>query len=517
MQRLWSCRESRRELARAELVLSINNSIASDLDLAALLHSVAETLRRTLDCDFVVISIGLPEAGYLQMLAMDFPESRGIFQEGSRLPIDGSVVGQVFRSRKRTLIRDLGELDPGDPVRGRAEREGIKVGCFCPLVHRDHALGVMTGGWRQADRYTDEAGEILEAVAAQVAIALDNAMAYQRISELKDQLAQEKLYLEDEIRGEFNFSEIVGNAPALRRVLKQVETVAPTDSNVLIYGETGTGKELIARAIHDLSSRRAGTFVKLNCAAIPTGLLESELFGHERGAFTGAVAQRIGRFELANRGTIFLDEVGEIPLELQPKLLRVLQEHEFERLGSSRTLRSDARLIAATNRDLGAMVENHEYRADLYYRLNVFPIHIPPLRERREDIPVLVRYFVQQSARRMSRTIDTIPAESMDALRRYPWPGNIRELQNLIERAVILSPGPVLRVPVEGLKVKVPLLENGSKHTLADAERAHILSILKETDWVLAGANGAAAKLGMNRSTLRFRMQKLGIERPAAR
>ena len=514
--------ESRRELARAELVLTINNRIAANLEPQALLRSIAQTLRQTLACDFVSITIAHPEAGEMQSLALDFPESRGIFQEGTKLPIEGSFMGQVWKSRQRRLIRSLSDLDPSDLVRARAEREGIELGCFCPLVHQDRALGVMTAGWRQADRFTEEAGQIIDAVSHQVAIALDNAIAYQEISELKDQLAQEKVYLEDEIRGELNFSEIVGNAPALRRVLKQVETVAPTDSNVLIYGETGSGKELIARAIHDLSARRASTFVKLNCAAIPTGLLESELFGHERGAFTGAVAQRIGRFELANKGTIFLDEVGEIPLELQPKLLRVLQEREFERLGSSRTLRSDARLIAATNRDLGAMVEKNEFRADLYYRLNVFPVHLPPLRERQEDIPVLVRYFVQQSARRMNRTIDTIPAESMNALRRYPWPGNIRELQNLIERAVILSPGPVLRVPIEELKSRTALPENdgalnAGKQTLADAERTHILAVLKETDWVLAGANGAAAKLGMNRSTLRFRMSKLGIERPTAR
>ncbi len=505
--------ESSRRLARAELVLTINNAIAANLELHPLLRSVAQVLRQTLACDFVVISIPDLDAGQVVALALDFPGSRGAFHEGARLPLE-SVVGQVFLSRERRLVSDMNQLDP--ILRARANAEGVVEGCFCPLVHRDHALGVMTAGWREAGHFTQEIGETLDAVASQVAIALDNAMAYQKISELKDQLAQEKLYLEDEIRGEMNFTQIVGNSPALRRLLKQVETVAPTDSTVLVYGETGTGKELIARAIHDLSGRRSGTFVKLNCAAIPTGLLESELFGHERGAFTGAVAQRIGRFELANRGTIFLDEVGEIPLELQPKLLRVLQEREFERLGSSRTLRSDARLIAATNRDLGTMVEEKAFRADLYYRLNVFPIHVPPLRERAEDIPSLVRHFVQQFARQMNRSIDTIPAESMVALRRYPWPGNIRELQNLIERAVILSPGAVLRVPVEELKApaSVDAVSNSdTQRTLADAERAHILAVLDETKWVLAGDSGAAVRLGMNRSTLRFRMKKLGIER----
>jgi formate hydrogenlyase transcriptional activator len=292
--------------------------------------------------------------------------------------------------------------------------------------------------------------------------------------------------------------------------------VGPTGSTVLIYGETGTGKELIARAIHDLSPRSANPFVKLNCAAIPTGLLESELFGHERGAFTGAIAQRIGRFEAANTGTMFLDEVGEIPLDLQTKLLRVLQEREFERLGSSRVIRTDARLIAATNRDLADAVERQRFRADLFYRLNVFPIHLPPLRQRPEDIPLLVRYFAGQFARRMSKVIETIPSETMESLIRYTWPGNVRELQNVIERAVILSSGPVLRVPIEDLLPSPVQPRDGAPQTLEQAERAHILKILSETHWLLSGPRGAAARLGMNRSTLQFRMKKLGILRPTA-
>ena len=317
------------------------------------------------------------------------------------------------------------------------------------------------------------------------------------------------------ISTEHNFEEIIGESPALKRTLKQVEIVAPTDSTVLLLGETGTGKELIARAIHNLSFRRERTLVKVNCAAIPTGLLESELFGHEKGAFTGAIAQRIGRFELANRGTIFLDEIGDTPIELQPKLLRVLQEREFERLGSTRTLRTDARLIAATNRDLREMVEQQKFREDLFYRLNVFPIYVPALRERPEDIPLLVNHFVQRFARRMDRTIETIPAETMAALTRYAWPGNIRELQNLIERAVILSHGPVLQVPLQDLDSHTALRrDNGKDQTLEAAERAHILAILKETRWVLGGAGGAAVRLGMNRSTLQFRLKKLGIVRP---
>ena len=315
--------------------------------------------------------------------------------------------------------------------------------------------------------------------------------------------------------GMHNFAEIVGTSAALTAALKQVEVVAPTESTVLILGETGTGKELIARAIHTASSRSRRPFVKLNCAAIPTGLLESELFGHEKGAFTGAIAQRIGRFELADGGTVFLDEVGEIPLELQTKLLRVLQEREFERLGSTRTLRTDARLIAATNRELRKMVEQQKFREDLFYRLNVFPIYVPALRERSEDIPLLVNHFAQRFARRMNRTIETIPAETMAALTRYPWPGNIRELQNLIERAVIVSHGPVLQIPLQDLdNCTAPRRDNGKDQTLEAAERAHILAILKETRWVLAGPRGAAARLGMNRSTLQFRLKKLGIVRP---
>jgi len=352
-------------------------------------------------------------------------------------------------------------------------------------------------------------------VAGQVAIALDNALSYRRIEELNARLAEEKVYLEDEIRSDSRFEEIIGQSRALKASLKQVETVAPTDSTVLICGETGTGKELLARAIHNLSSRRQGTFVKLNCAAIPTGLLESEMFGHERGAFTGAIAQRIGRFELAHRGTMFLDEVGEIPLELQTKLLRVLQEREFERLGSSRTIRTDARLVAATNRDLAALVEQRQFRADLYYRLHVFPITAPPLRERREDIPLLVRYFVQQNARRMNKHITAIPAETMQALTRYEWPGNIRELQNFIERAVILSPGRKLEAPLGELKRPKASPAAGPAPTLAEAQREAIVRALRDAGGRVAGAAGAAVRLGMKRTTLQARMRKLGVPRNA--
>jgi formate hydrogenlyase transcriptional activator len=383
-----------------------------------------------------------------------------------------------------------------------------------PLIRRSRVLGILEVGRQHYEPFTRDDETFLAQVANQVSIAVENALACSQIVRLKEALAQEKLYFEDELSSEYGFEEIVGRSEALRRVLRQVETVALTDSTVLIYGETGTGKELIARAIHERSPRHSNTFIKMHCAAIPSGLLESELFGHEKGAFTGAIAQQRGRFELANNGTAFLDEIGEIPLELQPKLLRVLQEREFERLGSSRTLRTNARLIAATNRDLESLVQEQQFRSDLFYRLNVFPVHVPPLRDRPEDIPLLVRHFVQRLAHRMNKTIDTIPSKTMEALCRYRWPGNVRELENVIERAVILSPGPDLQVPLREFQSQTPIAQNGAKHqTLEEAERAHILATLKETKGVLGGPRGAAKRLGMNRSTLQFRMKKLGIVR----
>jgi formate hydrogenlyase transcriptional activator len=396
----------------------------------------------------------------------------------------------------------------------------VKSFCVVPLISHDRVLGTMNVGRLREDAFTPEDVELLCQVAQQVAIAVENGLAYQEIAELKEKLNKEKLYLEDEIRTEHNFDAIVGDSAALKQVLKQVEIVAPTDSTVLIQGETGTGKELIARAIHNLSSRRDRTFVKLNCAAIPTGLLESELFGHEKGAFTGAIAQKVGRFELANGGTLFLDEVGEIPLELQSKFLRVLQEQEFERLGSNKTIRVDIRLVAATNRDLGEMVTAKEFRSDLFYRLNVFPIVSPALRERREDVAPLVHHFARKFAARMKKRIETIPTETMVALSQYHWPGNIRELENFIERAVILSRGAELAVPLAELKQLtrtsvIPVTSRPSS-TLEEAEREHIRRALEQTNWMVGGPAGAAAKLGMKRTTLQSRMTKLGIGRPAA-
>ena len=385
-----------------------------------------------------------------------------------------------------------------------------------PLTTARRRLGTLVLTSKEPSTYDKADVDFLQHVANQVAVAVENALAFQEIEALKDKLAKENSYLEEEVRTEHNFGEIVGKSDALCRVLKQVETVAPTESTVLICGETGTGKELIARALHDLSPRQGRTFIKLNCAAIPTGLLESELFGHEKGAFTGAITQKVGRFELAHQGTIFLDEVGDIPPELQPKLLRVLQEQEFERLGGTKTIKVDVRLVAATNCDLARMVEERLFRSDLYYRLNVFPVKLPPLRERSDDIPRLVRHFAQQFARRMGRRIETIPSEIMDALVRYPWPGNVRELQNVIERAVILSPGPSLQVATSELQLATTQTPGPTAPalTLVDAERQHILGALQETRWVVGGPNGAAARLGMNRSMLYWKMKKLGISRP---
>jgi len=499
------------ERDRLQLLLELTNQVVSNLELREMLRTLAASVRRVMQCDVVSIRLPDSDSDRLRVYALDFPESKGFLREETIVPVEGSLSGKVFRTGKPYVSDDLAT----DAATSPGQAEGLKSGCFLPLIHRDRVLGVMGLG-RRGDGFTSDEVSFLGQVASQVAIAVENAVAYREIAELKDQLAQEKLYLEDEIRTEQGFEEIIGRSEALRAVLHQIETVAPTGSTVLIYGETGTGKELVARAIHNLSPRSTKAFVKLNCAAIPTGLLESELFGHEKGAFTGAIAQRIGRFELAHQGTVFLDEIGEIPLELQPKLLRVLQEREFERLGSARTLRTDARLIAATNRDLSIMVEEQKFRGDLFYRLNVFPVRMPPLRDRQDDIPLLVRHFVQHFAQRMKKTIDTIPSETMDTLCCYHWPGNIRELQNVLERAVILTTGRTLRVPLTELKSRAAPSSPKKHDTLEEAERKHILAVLSDAGWVLSGPNGAAVRLGMKRTTLQHRMRKLGISRPSA-
>ena len=520
--------ELRSRNERLQLLLDVTNQVVSNLELRDLLRAISQDVRRVMQCDYAGLSLPDAENKQLRLYAVDFPEGKGFLQEDLVYSIEGSPSGAAFRTMKPLTLQSPFTGWLHYPIVQTAVREGLKSFCFLPLISRNRAIGTLVLARLRDDAFSQADISFLAQVANQIALGVENALAYREIRELKEQLSKEKLYLEDEIRAEMNFAQIIGSSASLRSVLKRVETVAPTDSTVLIYGETGTGKELIARAIHDLSPRRTKAFVKLNCAAIPTGLLESELFGHEKGAFTGAIAQRIGRFEVANGGTIFLDEIGEIPLELQTKLLRVLQEREFERLGSSHTLRTDARLIAATNRDLEAMVEDQKFRSDLFFRINVFPVHVPPLRQREGDIPFLVRHFAQQFSRHMNKVIETIPSATMDALCRYQWPGNVRELQNVIERAVIISTGPLLDLDVadlqfpkatrpDGRPVTPKSSTNGALHdVLEGTERRHIIDALRQCNWVVAGPNGAAARLGMKRSTLQKRMHKLGIARGSA-
>lgn len=509
-------------------LLQVSEAIALNRDLKELFNELAGRLPRIFQFDFMNLVLHDAAANVMRLELLIAPEWSTI-KPGLVVPVDDSPAGMAWKTQQPVVIANVDEETRFPLLMPLLRENRVQSCCMVPLTSGERRLGSMGFGSFQKRTYSQAEVGFMRQVANQVAIAVDNALAYGQIAELQEKLAQEKLYLEDEIRSELRFEEIVGKSVSLRRMLREVETVAPSDSTVLILGETGTGKELIARAIHTRSTRQTHPFVKLNCAAIPTGLLESELFGHERGAFTGAIAQRIGRFELATRGTVFLDEIAEIPLELQPKLLRVLQEREFERLGSTRTLRSDARLIAATNRELETMVNDQKFREDLFYRLNVFPVRVPPLRERREDIPILVRHFAEQFARRMKKEIETIPSETMTTLTRYHWPGNVRELQNIIERAVIVSSGPVLNVALSELRQRVtrePVAANASKGGNGDAakrgnlenvERNHILSVLQDTNWVLAGPDGAAERLGLKRSTLQFRMKKLGIARPAKR
>src|ERR1700739_3091405 len=502
-----------RERDRLRVLLEINNALVSTLDLRQLFQLIARSLRRVLHHQYTSLALLDPKTNRLHVRALDFSGGQGLIHEEMSVPIEKSPAGQAFSARlpQRYSRTDLGRFD--SDITRRLIAEGMRVECCIPLITREQALGTLNVASFRDSAFPQEDQDLLTQVAAQVAIAVENALAFQEIAELKNKLTEEKLYLEDEIRTEHNFEEIVGESAVLKAVLSQLQTVAPTDSTVLITGETGTGKELIARALHNLSGRRDRTFVKINCAAIPTGLLESELFGHEKGAFTGAIAQKLGRFELADKGTLFLDEVGDIPLSLQPKLLRILQEQEFERLGSGRTHQVDVRLVAATHRDLAEMVRNGQFRSDLYFRLNVFPLRLAPLRDRREDIPALVSHFVDVLGRRVGRQIDHISPETMSALISYDWPGNIRELQNLIERAVILSEDGVL---------PNPLLNAGTQHigvgppptTLIDSERALILRTLEEVGWVIGGRDGAAARLGLKRTTLIYKMQRHGISRP---
>jgi formate hydrogenlyase transcriptional activator len=532
--------ELQRQNSRLQLLLNLTNRITSNLELQELLRSISANIREVMQCDAVAVALPEPASDSFRVCALDFPDGKGVLKEDMlQSPIESGPPRQALDTLKPVIVNAVSEGDIGREAYEILVAEGFKSHCFIPLVTRGRALGVLAIlRTTTEDQFTLEDVEFLSQASGQIAIAVENALAYREISELRDKLAQEKLYLEDEIRSEMNFDQIVGASPALRRVLELVETVAPSDSTVLLLGETGTGKELIARAIHDHSRRKDRTFVKLNCAAIPTGLLESELFGHEKGAFTGAISQKVGRLELADQGTLFLDEVGDVPPEIQPKLLRALQEREFERLGSTRTKKVNVRLVAATNRDLEKMIAEREFRSDLYYRLNVFPIRIPPLRERQEDIPLLVSYFVQKYARLMQKPIEMIPAAAMKKLTEWDWPGNIRELQNFIERAVILTRGRALEAPLAELRrvrrdeptqtalpqgheeiariVKETINALNDKKNVADEysqkQREEIVRALTECKGRVGGDDGAAARLGLNRTTLLSRMKKLGID-----
>jgi formate hydrogenlyase transcriptional activator len=512
----------RHERDRLRLLLELTSSVTSRLDLRQVVEALSTNLFKLMQCDVSVLLLPDSQSGALRVTTLHNPDPRGPFREGSLVPSNGSISGRVLRKGKSIRIDSFEQVrdDPetygtpdGQLLYESVVKEGLRTGCYLPLAGRDTVVGVLMLCRRSDSVFKSDDVLLLEQVARQVAIAVENTLEFEKATKDRDKETKQRLYLEEEIRSEFG--EIVGESPALKTTLSLASVVAPTDSTVLIQGETGTGKELVARAIHKLSLRSEKAFVKLNCAAIPLGLLESELFGHEKGAFTGAIAQKTGRFELADKGTLFLDEVGDIPLELQAKLLRLLQEQEFERLGSNRTHKVDVRLIAATHRDLPAMVKQGTFREDLYYRLKVFPIQVPALRQRSEDIPELVRHFTALYAQRMNKKIDQIPSETMDALVRYQWPGNIRELQNFMERAVILSPQSTLRAPTSELEpCQAPKEINVPMNGLAEIERDHILRALEASSWVIGGSNGAAQRLGMKRTSLVYRMKKLRINRP---
>jgi formate hydrogenlyase transcriptional activator len=530
--------DAQRRSERLELLLDLTRRITSKLELQQVLRAVLRNLRTALQSKLACIGLLDSASGMITIYTLDSSEADEPIEEGEVF-FPGGVGKRVLDTLAPALV-DLDNLEAEmqSEIAQLLAARGLKTCCVIPLVNHGRALGLLALSGAGELAHSPEDLEFLQQISANIAIAIENALAYQEISELKDKLTQEKLYLEEEIRSELNFEHIVGNSPALRRVLELVETVAPSDSTVLLLGETGTGKELIARAIHERSRRRDRTFVKLNCSAIPTGLLESELFGHERGAFTGAISQKVGRMELADQGTLFLDEVGDIPLEIQPKLLRALQEREFERLGSTQTRRVNVRLIAATNRDLESMIAAREFRSDLYYRLHVFPIRIPPLRERREDIPLLVSFFVQKFAKQMQKKIESIPAALMKGLSNWDWPGNIRELENFMERAVILTRGKSLEAPLGELRTSRQASGLRSAHELnrrdlprngkeaidflngkeapgnhgAQHERQAIIVALTESKGRVGGQDGAAARLGLNRTTLIYRMRRFGID-----
>jgi formate hydrogenlyase transcriptional activator len=502
--------EVEREHLRA--LLELTNAVTTR-DVASLAAAIAPNLQRIVVHDDVSLFLLHPASEQMGRYAVTAHGVGWTDELTAELRPDAEPFA-TWLAERRTVNVDLQQFDwtAREGIHRNITAAGLKYTCFVPLATARETLGFLMLHRRVPAPFTPDEMYWSSQAAAQVAIALENALAFREIAALKDRLARENIYLEEEIRGAQHFGEIVGESRAMKRILSQVSTVAPTDSSVLLLGETGTGKELIARAVHSAGERRARSLVTVNCATSPAGLLESEWFGHERGAFTGALAQKVGRFELAHQGTLFLDEIGDVPLELQAKLLRALQEREIERLGSTRAIRVDFRLIAATNRDLEDMVAKREFRSDLYYRLNVFPIRIPPLRERREDIPLLVRYFAQRFAKRLRRPIESVSRETMEMLCRWSWPGNVRELQNVIERAVILSAGSTLTVPRSEFESSSS--PASTPVTLEDAERDHILRALDQTGWVIGGTHGAAARLGLKRTSLVSTMRRLGIVRP---
>ena len=499
------------ETERLQVLLEVNATLMINRDLEKLFPEISRFLRRVIGHDYASVAVYDEAAQALSLYPLDSPLKQGVLETDATLSVKETPAGQALLEGEIRIFSREDLVALRSSFVNQMLEQGIQSLCCIPLVTHKGALGTLNLASKEHNAFIGQDLDFLKQVVGQVAVALDNAHAYREIAELKDKLTKEKVYLKDEIRSERNFEEIVGESVALKQVLNEARTVAPSDATVLILGETGTGKELIARAIHRMSSRNNASFIKLNCAAIPTGLLESDLFGHEKGAFTGAVSQKIGRLELADKGTLFLDEVGEIPLEMQPKLLRVLQDHEFERLGSTHTIRVNIRLIAATNRDLAQSIASRQFRSDLYYRLSVFPIRMPELRERKRDIPLLVRYFVQDFARRMKKRIETIPTETMNTLVNWTWPGNVRELENMIERSVILSQGLILTVPLGELRLAV----QNSHHdgSLESVRRENIVRVLRETGGVLAGPWGAAAQLGLKRTTLYSRIKKMGISR----
>jgi formate hydrogenlyase transcriptional activator len=525
-------RRAQHQNDQLQLLLNLTNRITSNLELRDLLRAIAANIREVIHAEGVTVSLQDAASEKFRVFAVDFPHGKGVLKE-ELLVRPSTAVKKALETLRPVVSHTCDGNELVSEAPDIVVAEGLRAYCAIPLVNRGRALGILSILRTTEAPFSQEDINFLSRASGQIAMAIENACAYHEISQLKDKLAQEKLYLEEEIRSEMSFENIIGNSPALKHVLELVETVATSDSTVLLLGETGTGKELIARAIHDRSRRKDRTFVKLNCAAIPTGLLESELFGHEKGAFTGAIIQKVGRMELADQGTLFLDEVGDIPIEIQPKLLRALQEREFERLGSTHTRRANIRLVAATNRDLEKMIADREFRSDLYYRLHVFPIRIPPLRERKEDIPQLVSYFVQKFAKQMQKKIDSISPIVMKGLTAWEWPGNIRELENFIERAVIVTRGRSLDAPLGELrKTNTVAFPHAEQHNVeqvagerADSQtditsvadeyerrqRDQIIRALTACKGRVGGADGAATRLRINRTTLLARMKKFGI------